>query len=481
MSETTTCSGPISALDAVRLLPRLRLIQAARRLRKLDSYYPATGRLAREAYPKHLQFFAAGRDYRERLFLAANRVGKSEGVGAYESTLHLTGQYPDWWPGRRFTKPVEWLASGDTNTTVRDIIQQKLFGPPGYLGTGMIPAECIVGSPASKQGLKDAYESATVKHVSGGVSHIVLRSYEQGRKAFQGTELDGAWEDEEPPLEVHTENVVRTMTTDGMVINTFTPLSGLTEVVLQFLPGGKAPEGSMTRYVITATWDDAPHLTQSAKDELWASIPPYQRDARSKGIPQLGSGAIYPLAESEIVEDDRLIPAHWRRVWALDHGWDNFACLWGALDGDTQTLHLYAGIKLKAAEPAMQAHMVRSRGDWIPGVGDAAALNLKDGEKIIDSYRKLGLNIVVPDKSVEAGIWDVWELMTSGRLKVSRSLSGWFDEFRLYRRDDKGRVVKTLDHYMDCTRYMVRSGLRRAICKPLPRINQPKPVITAWS
>lgn len=473
--------GPIPATELHAYLPYLKALRAARATRKIETYYPDGGPLRRELYAKHLAFFAAGQDYRERLFLAANRVGKSEGVGAYETTLHLTGRYPDWWQGRRFRKPVRWLAAGDTNTTVRDIVQAKLFGPPGVLGTGMIPADAIIGEPASKQGLKDAYESAKIKHVSGGTSHIVLRSYEQGRKAFQGTEMEGCWLDEEPPLEVYTETLVRTMTTGGMVLLTFTPLMGLSEVVLQFLPGGKPPEGQAQKYVVTATWDDAPHLSEAAKDELWSGIPPYQRDARSKGIPQLGSGAIYPIPESDIAEDDREIPKHWRRVWALDHGWDNFACLWGALDGDTQTLHIYAGLKIKAAEPAMQAHMVKSRGDWIPGVGDAAALNVADGEKIIDSYRKLGLNIQIPDKSVEAGIWDVWELMTAGRLRVFKSLSGWFDEFRLYRRDEKGRVVKTMDHYMDCTRYLVRSGMKRAICKPVPKAKTVTRPISAWS
>lgn len=468
--------------DLRQHLPYLKAIREARAKRKIETYYPETGDLRRELYKKHMEFFAAGKTHRERLFLAANRVGKSEGVGAYETTLHLTGRYPDWWQGRRFNRPVKWLASGDTNTTVRDIVQQKLFGPPGHLGTGMIPADCIVGSPAAKQGLKDAFESAQIKHISGGISNLVLRSYEQGRKAFQGTELDGAWEDEEPPIEIHTENVVRTMTTNGLVMDTFTPLSGLTEVVLQFLPGGKKPEGHSSRFVTTATWDDAPHLTQAAKDELWASIPPYQRDARSKGIPQLGSGAIYPIQETEIAEDDFEIPKHYRRVWGLDHGWDNFACVWGALDGDTQILHIYAGVKMSLAEPAMQAHMVKSRGEWIPGVGDAAALNVTDGEKIIDAYRRAGLNIMLPDKSVEAGIWDVWELMTAGRLKVFRSFTGWFDEFRLYRRDEKGKVVKTMDHYMDCTRYLVRSGLGRAVTQPMPRTaQQPRRHVSQWS
>ena len=93
--------------------------------------YPEKGPLRRELYPKHLEYFRAGSNHRERLMLAANRVGKTEGVGAYEVTCHLTGLYPDWWEGRRFSKPVKAWAASDTSKTVRDIIQVEAAGRTG--------------------------------------------------------------------------------------------------------------------------------------------------------------------------------------------------------------------------------------------------------------------------------------------------------------------------------------------------------------
>ena len=53
-----------------------------------------------------------------------------------------------------------------------------------------------------------------------------------------------------------------------------------------------------SRSVILATWDDVPHLDERAKEMLFASYMPFQRDARTKGIPALGSGAIYSVPES---------------------------------------------------------------------------------------------------------------------------------------------------------------------------------------
>lgn len=173
--------------------------------------------------------------------LAANRVGKTESVGGYELTVHLTGVYPDWWTGRRFTRPIRAWAAGDTSKTVREIIQQKLLGPVGSWGTGLIPGDSIERTVRAT-GQADTVEIIYVKHAKGGVSVLVLKSYDQRREAFQGTEQDVIWLDEEPPLDIYTECLLRTMTNNGMLMLTFTPLIGVSEVVLSFLPGGALPE-----------------------------------------------------------------------------------------------------------------------------------------------------------------------------------------------------------------------------------------------
>lgn len=230
--------------EAVLILEELNRRKSRR---KIDTYYPDTGRLRRAAYPKHLSFFAGGLDHRERLFLAANRVGKTEGVGAYETALHLTGQYPAWWEGWRSEKPVRWWAAGKTNETTRDIVQAKLLGPAaweggkkGFAGTGMVPGDSI-GNITWKAGLTDLADTVQVRHVSGGWSLLGIKSYQQGRGSFEGTEQDGVWLDEEPPLDVYSECLIRTMTTDGRLLLTFTPLDGMSEVVMNFLEGGRMP------------------------------------------------------------------------------------------------------------------------------------------------------------------------------------------------------------------------------------------------
>lgn len=407
-------------------------------------------------------------------YIAADLVHhNTEGVGGYELTLHLTGWYPAWWVGRRFTRQVKAWACGDTSKTVREIIQNKLFGPPEAWGTGLIPGECIE-RVIRATGTPDLIDSAWIKHRTGKTSHLVLKYYEQGRKAFEGTEQDVIWDDEEPPMDVYTEQLLRTMMSNGMVMLTFTPLQGVSDVVLAFLPDGKLQEQESKKFVVMATWDDAPHLSDEAKAELWESIPAYQRDARSKGIPQLGSGAIYPVPESSIEVEPFTIPDYWPRAYAMDVGWNCTAGLWGAWDRENDTIYFYHAYKRGQCEPDVHASAFKRQGEWVRGVIDPASRgrSQNDGTQLMETYKSLGLLLEVANNAVEAGIYDVWQRMVTGRLKVFKTLGEWFSEFRMYRRNEKGQVVKDNDHLMDDTRYFVATALKHAKIKPLAPVER---------
>lgn len=206
---------------------------------------------ARHLYKKHLEHFKAGATYRERCAMAANRVGKTMGMGAYEMTCHLTGLYPKWWEGKRFRHPIRAWACGKTNETTRDIVQKELLGDTTFSGrtkvpdgSGMIPRDCIgmgQGDITWKQGVADLIDTIKIKHVSGGFSKLGMKSYQQGRGSFEGTAQHVVWDDEEPPLDVWSEQLIRLATTKGIMILTFTPLEGISEVVQQFLPQEMRP------------------------------------------------------------------------------------------------------------------------------------------------------------------------------------------------------------------------------------------------
>lgn len=203
---------------------------------------------ARHKYPKHLEFFRVGADYPERCAMCANRVGKTFGMGGFELAAHLTGEYPAWWEGRRFSTPTSTWAAGKGYETTRDIMQLTLLGQvtssggrKAVDGRGVIPGH-LLGQPTWKSGVADLVDTIPVKHVSGGWSDLSFKSYEQGRGSFEGTGKHAIWLDEEPPLDVYNECLIRTATTRGIIFITFTPLEGMSEVVISFLPADQRPD-----------------------------------------------------------------------------------------------------------------------------------------------------------------------------------------------------------------------------------------------
>jgi hypothetical protein len=218
----------------------------------------------------------------------------------------------------------------------------------------------------------------------------------------------------------------------------------------------------MSRYIVAATWWDVPHLSDVAKASLLESIPPYQREARSRGRPQLGSGAIYPVPESQIVVDPFTIPDSWPRSYGLDVGLRT-AAAWGAKDPSSGVFYVYGEYYREGAEPSLHAMQIKARGPWIPGVIDPAARGRSqtDGRRVSDMYQDLGLILNLAANAVDAGLSELWDAMVSGQFKVFSNCQMWLREFRLYRRDEKGRVVKKNDHLMDATRYWWLSGRDR--------------------
>lgn len=236
-NSSSRCSDPVYRKLASLDWQGILAAEDQRRERnKIERYFRDTGPYRRELYKPHLEFFAAGARYRTRIFLAANRTGKTT-AGAYELTLHLTGIYPHWWAGKRFQGAIRSIAASDSAKTTREVVQHELLGPPGRFGTGMIPYELLEKS-TMRSGVTDAVDTCYVRHVTGEWSSLIFKSYEQKRESFQGLNLQYAWLDEETPESIFDEVLTRTATTNGLVALTFTPLQGLTPLIQRFLPGG---------------------------------------------------------------------------------------------------------------------------------------------------------------------------------------------------------------------------------------------------
>ena len=219
---------------------------------------------------------------------------------------------------------------------------------------------------------------------------------------------------------------------------------------------------------MTATWEDVPHISEKAKAEMLDAMEPHMRDARAKGIPVMGAGVIYPVPESAFVVEPFEMPDWWPRAYGLDVGWKRTAAIWGAWDRDSDCIYLYSEHYMGQAAPAVHASGIKQRGEWIWGAIDPASAGSGqvDGRKLREEYAKEGLNLIDADNAVEAGIHAFYQRLVSGRLKVFSTCRNFISEFRIYRRDENGKIVKENDHLMDAGRYLIMSGMRVAKTPP---------------
>ncbi len=430
-----------------------------------------------QPHERQLDFHSQGQQARERLFLAGNRVGKTY-CGAMEMAYHLTGQYPSWWAGKRFDAPVQAWAASVTTEATRDILQLAYVGDAarGLLGT--IPAGCL-GKRTMRRGVSGAIDTLQVRHVSGGWSSLGFKSFDQGRPKFQGTARHVVHLDEEPDIGIYEECVLRTATVDGHIMLTMTPLMGLTPLVESFTEAKNASG----KAVVRAGWDDAPHLAQAECNRLRVSLRPHEIAAREQGVPALGSGRVYPVVEAQVSCLRFEIPAEWPRVFGLDFGWTNpTAAVWLAWDKAQDVVYITDCYQASERTPAEHAALLQQRGSWIPGVCDPAGQSVgqTDGRSLLELYAQAGLVLTVAENAVEAGVMTVLERLQQGKLKVFAELDDWWREFRVYRRNGKGRIVKQHDHLMDATRYALVSGLPLATTQPATT-RRPRPQTDGWT
>lgn len=432
-------------------------------------------------YEFQKKFYGASKEAKRRFLCAANRVGKSFSEAA-EVSYHLTGLYPEWWNGHKFEYPILCWCVGITGDSTRKVLQKELFGTPmakdsGALGTGAIPRNLIDFDTMERDGGKIIL--AKIKHHKDGVfdgwSTIEFRSTQQGEHVLMGATVDYIWIDEEDPfksMEIYAQCVTRTATTGGLITITATPENGLTKLVDLFM---KDTSGYL--YFQNATWDDAPHLTDEVKKELLASIPEWQHEMRSRGLPMMGEGLIYDIAESDIACEPFEIPDHWRRVCALDIGISHdTSAVWSAYDAATDTIYIYDCYHAKAGIPSLHATAINARGRWIPVIlpHDADNTERGSGRTVWSYYDEAGVNVMLEtfhnpldwtgnkNNFVEPGIMEMTQRMKTGRLKVFKNCGRFFEEMRRYHRKD-GKIVKTFDDTMDAARYSVLSVKTRGI------------------
>ncbi|HBR3463151.1 terminase family protein [Klebsiella pneumoniae] len=414
-------------------------------------------------YPWQKRFIANTREYSQVALIAANRVGKTD-TATYVDAIHAMGDYPDGWTGHKFDHaPLIWIL-GYSGEKCRDLLQAPIIGRKtdnGWEG-GLIPGELIV-SVEPMTGTPNAVRSVYIKHKSGGTAKIQFWSYSQGQHALMGDSVDWFHIDEEPKdPAIFPQVLTRTATGDkgngGRGILTFTPENGRTDLVIGFMDNPSSAQACMN-----VGWDDAPHLSDKVKAELLASFPAHQRDMRTKGIPMLGHGRIYDIADDEITCQPFACPDHFFVIDGQDFGWDHPQAhiqLWEDRDEDVIYISHVWKARQKKADEAWR--IVKPWAKDVPTAWphDGNQHEKGGGQQLKEQYKAegfkmLGEHATWPDggNKVEPGIHEIRERMLDGKFKVFSTCTDFFEEFRMYHRDETGKIAKTNDDVLDAIRY----------------------------
>ncbi len=423
-------------------------------------------------YPWQKDFAKATAEYYECCLCAANQIGKTY-TGTELDALHLLGDYPDDYEGHRFDfPPLCWLLGYSMEKT-RDLLQNALLGRlvNGSFEGALIPADRIL-THESSGGTANAMRTVRIKHKLG-ISILQFWSYAQGQHAIMGDVVDWFHVDEEPrDQKIRPQLLTRTINGDrgrgGRGIYTFTPENGRTDLVIKFMD-----DPSATQFFMQKGWVDAPHISPEKATRLLESYPLHQREMRSKGTPMLGHGRIYDLSEEFITCDAFEIPKHFYVINGMDFGWDHpQAHIQLAWDRDSDVFYVTRGVKMRLTSPDDAWGAVKK---WAKGVPtawphDGLQTEKGSGKQQMEYYTEAGFNMLY-DKStwedgsngVEAGLFEIRDLMSKGKFKVFAGLRDVLDEMCQYHRDERGKIVKQSDDLWDAIRYayMMRRESKR--------------------
>ena len=445
----------LTETEEIELLSLLEQEDAHQRSIKYLSVYESF-------YDWQKEFSKSTAEYFECCLCAANQIGKTY-TGTTLDALHLLGDYPEGYEGHRFDfAPLIWCLGYSMEKT-RDLLQSALFGKMvnGKFEGGLVPADRIV-SHESSGGTVNSMRTVRVKH-KFGISSVQFWSYAQGQHAIMGDVVDWFHVDEEPKdQKIRPQLLTRTINGDkgrgGRGIYTFTPENGRTSLVVQFMD-----TPSKDQLFMMKGWGDAPHISPEKAERLLASYPVHQRDMRSKGIPMLGHGRIYDFSEDFLSCAPFVIPDHFRVIDGMDFGWDHpQSRIRLAFNPETNEHYITHAYKASRNTPdqARGATM-----DWAlncPTAWPHDGLNSEksSGEQQKTAYVKAGFNLVKEHATwnsggngVEAGIFEIRDLMAQGKFKVFSGVRAVLDEMLQYHRDDQGKIVKSNDDALDAARY----------------------------
>ena len=434
-----------------------------------------------EFYEPQMKFFAEGRTHHQRLLRGGNQVGKSFSA-AFEASLHMTGQYPKWWPGKRFTKATRGWIVGVTAQLVRDGPQRQLVSRQGEFGSGTIPLASFASKPVMVPGGTGSIDTLSVAHHSegarDGISTATFKSFEQGAAKMQSESVDWIWIDERCPEDVYSELLARTTATDGILFMSYTPLKGGGELTYRFLN-----EYSADRSDTRIEAHQARHISAERRAQLEENYLPHEREARIHGIPQLGIARVFPFPIETLVgniDPDTDIKSWARWLVGVDFGYGHpFAAALCAWVHDTDEFYVVDGFRMERAEAFYHVKRLAGlcRGLRIPIAWPHDGLQHEkgSGQQLAQIYKRLGAPMMDSHAEnhgggfhTEPAIEEMCGFMKLGKFTIANHRSELTEEILSYHRDEDYKIVRQRDDLISAARYafmMRRKGKSLTQCE----------------
>jgi phage terminase large subunit-like protein len=452
------------APDPAKLMRTARQALTSAEYRKkfhlADFYGPS------EFYPPQLEFFANGTTHHQRLLRGGNQVGKSFSC-AFEASCHMTGQYPSWWVGKRFTKPTRGWVIGPTGQLVRDGAQRQLCNRQGDFGTGTIPLASFVGKPIMVPGGTGAIDTLSTTHETkgerDGVSTCTFKSFEMRSEKLQAESVDWIWIDERCDEDIYSELLARTTATDGIVFMSYTPLKGGGELTYRFLN-----EYSADRSDTRIEAHHARHISPERRAQMEESYQPHEREARIHGIPQLGIARVFPFPVEKMmrrVDPDKDIKSWARWIVGIDFGFGHpFAAALCAWVPEVEEFFVIDGFRMERTEAFHHVKRIAGmcRGLRIPIAWphDGTQHERGSGIAIADIYRRHGAPMLQKHAEnkgggyhVEPAIEEMCGYMKREQFVIASHLSQLSEEILNYHRDEDYKPVPLRDDLISAVRY----------------------------
>lgn len=380
-----------------------------------------------------------------KAFCACNQGGKTS-TAVFEESSHLTGIYHKDWKGVTYKHPVKTIMSGVSGRLVRDTLQEKMFGPVGQWGTGMIPKECIdFNSIMLNPSAAKMIDQARIKHIpSGDWSTVKFLTYEQGRVNFQGITFNRALMDEEPlnsSEDIVGEVKTRIMKEHGYLCFTFTPLAGMTSTMQWLLE-----DPNVGNYSI---WlDDLPWMSEDDIKAYLSGMPEYEANARRYGIAATSSGLIYQFPDEQYTCEAFDIPKHWPRISGFDCGINHPSTAVSlAWDREADCVYIYQEYWSQGKTAPEVAMTLKHWGTKFVLPHDARKRdNMGTDNTVAALYEREGFDVITGDHDRWGRVEKVRAMIATGRLFIFKErCPHLLKEMRTYRTKDDGRTILRKD------------------------------------